>query len=243
VTSPRAVDRDRRALRGVSDRSLIDAMRDDSPEAWEEFMRRFRPLLERYGRRMGMSRPDWDSCVITVLEDAAMRWAIDGAPLPRSMASYLLRAVSFHRMTMEREAGRRARRHLLAGDSGHHEGVILSLCSEAAVRDSYGPSTSTDGARASTLARFCQLLREPLTELEEEMLSRLGDGLPHREIAALLGVSYEAARKRIQRLVAKVRERVPHALEQLSADDRKEVERLLRRLHAASMKGGNDDAV
>jgi DNA-directed RNA polymerase specialized sigma24 family protein len=241
VTNPRAIDRPRRAMRALSDAALIAAMREGSSDAWQEFLMRFQPLLERFGLRMRMPRSEWRAAVLTVLEDAAIRWAMDDAVLPTNMAAYLLRAASFHRMTLERDAERRATRYDLATMNVHREGVVVSLCSEAAVRDS--DPTDADEGTVSGVTRFCTLLRETLTEHEEHLLARVGDGLPYREIAAMLEVNYETAKKRVQRLCAKVRDRVPWALEQLSSEDRIQAERLLMRLQSPRRKGGQDDDV
>jgi DNA-directed RNA polymerase specialized sigma24 family protein len=243
VTSARATDRPRRAMRALSDAALIEAMRDGSADAWQEYMTRFGPLLEHYGRRMRMPPTEWTVSVATVLEDAAIRWIEGGSALPASMAGYLLRAANLHRMTLERDERRRTRRYERAGPSFHREGVLVSLCSEAAVRDSE-PSSDAQSASTEAITHLSEVLRAGLSEDEELILAWLGDGLPHREIAELLGMGYEATRKRIQRLCAKVRGRLPCALQQLSANDRVHAERLLRHLSGRRKPtGGKDDAV
>lgn len=231
-------------MRASSDATLVAAMREGTPEAWAEFMARFQPLLETYGQRMGMPRSEWRTCVLTVLDDAAMRWAIDGAALPTKMAAYLVRAASFHRLTMVREATRRAHRYARAAESIHREGVILSLCSEAAVRDSHDPSRSHDDPSADTLAPFARALLDTLTLEERQLLGQLGDGAPRREIARSLGVPYETARKRVTRLCARLRQLAPSVLDRLSGDDRTAAERLLRRLGAdrVTTKGTGEGA-
>ena len=241
--TPRPADRPRRAMRALSDQALIKSMREGIPEAWEEFMSRFRPVLEQYARRTGIDDADWSGCVLAVLEDAAMRWAIKGAVLPRSMTAYLVRAVNLHRMTLERDGRRRAQRYERAATSVHGEGVVLSTVSESSIRYSRSPQSDADETRNAALDRFCRLLREPLTDEEAELLARVGDGVPHREIAELLGVSYDAARKRIQRLTARVRDLVPLVMEQLTDVERAEAERFLRRLKSPrGSTRGEDDA-
>jgi len=202
---------------------------------------RFRPLLDRYASRTRLDSAEWSGCVDTVLEEAAMRWAIDGAVRPQNMAAYLVRAVNFHRMTLERDAKRRERRYELAARGASVEGAVVSLCSEAALRDSYGPAETGDEESRAALDRFCAILVEPLNEQERGILARLGDGLPHREIASELGVSYETGRKRIQRLCARVRDLVPAALERVNDTDRAHVDRLLVRLRPEGSRGADDD--
>lgn len=231
-----------RTLRDLSDSALIDAMREGACEAWQEFWLRFRPLLVEYGRRTKTDHSEANECVEQVLEDAAMRWAVEGNAPPEKLIAYLLRALAFHRRTLEREAQRRTRRHKHATEAGQLQGAILSSCSEAVVRDTNGPAADQEDATRDALARLCNLVRESLGEVDAKILTQLADGLPHREIAADLGLSYEAARKRIQRLCARVRDLVPLAAQRLSSTDRVHVERLLRRVQRLTPRG-IDDAV
>lgn len=225
----------------MSDSVLIAAMREGHVSAWQEFMMRFRPFLLRYGSRARMDPAEWSACVDTVLEEAAMRWAVDGEMQPKSITGYLLRAATFHRRTIERNDNRRARRHREAVRESGAEGAVLSLCSEAAVRDSYGPSGTMERTGSATLRRFCELLCVSLSGEERGILARIGDGMPHREIAAELGVGYETGRKRIQRLCTRVRALVPAALAQMNQSDRVEIERFLTRLRPERSKGADDD--
>lgn len=231
-----------RTLRHLSDSALIEAMRCGASEAWQEFMTRFRPLLIQYGLRTRMDPSDANDCVDLVLEEAAMRWAVEGTAPPKNMIAYLLRAVSFHRRTLERNAKRRVRQYERSTDVGQSEGAILSLCSEASLRDSNGPTEDGTDATKNALERLCNLVRQSLSEEDAKILTQLADGLPHREIAAELGLSYDTGRKRIQRLCFRLRDLVPGAVNRLSSTDRVHVERLLRRVERLTARG-IDDAV
>lgn len=242
MRKPRMRQDVQRTLRHLNDNALIDAMRAGASEAWQEFMMRFRPVLLQYGLRTRVDNSDINAYVDQVLEEAALRWAIDGAAPPKNITAYLLRALSFHRRTVDRDTKRRARRYERATDAGNNEGAILSLCSEASVRDSNGPTEDETDATQGALERLCNLVKLSLGEQEARILAQLADGLPHREIAAELGLSYDAGRKRIQRLCARVRDLVPSAVNQLSSTDRVHVERLLRRLEPLRARG-IDDAV
>lgn len=231
-----------RALRQLSDRALIDAMRASAPEAWHEFIARFRPLLIRYGSRTGMDQVECEASVDQVLEESALRWAVDGAAPPENMAGYLLRALNFHRRTVERDAKRREERYHRAAEPDQPEGAVLSLCSEASVRYSAGPINDNENPTQGALERLCKLLRQSLGEEDSQILTQLADGLPQREIAEELGLTYEAGRKRIQRLCLRVRAMVPTIARQLSSTDRAHLERVLRRLQPVQSQGV-DDAV
>jgi DNA-directed RNA polymerase specialized sigma24 family protein len=229
-----------RTLRHLSDSALIDAMQAGASEAWQEFMMRFRPVLLQYGLRTRVDSSDINGHVDQVLEEAALRWAIDGAAPPKNISAYLLRALSFHRRTVDRDTKRRARRYERATDADQNEGAVLSLCSEASVRDSNGPPEDASDATQGALERLCTLVRQSLGEQDARILTQLADGLPHREIAAELGLSYDAGRKRIQRLCARLRDVVPRAAAQLSSTDRVHVERVLRRLEPFRARGIED---
>lgn len=242
MRNPRMRQDVQRRLRHLSDNVLIDAMRAGASEAWQEFMMRFRPVLLQYGMRTRVNDSDIDGYVDQVLEEAALRWAIDAAAPPKNITAYLLRALSFHRRTVDRDTKRRARHYERATDAGQNEGAIRSLCSEASVRDSNGPADDATDATQLALERLCNLVRQSLGEQDARILTQLADGLPHREIAAELGLSYDAGRKRIQRLCARLRDLVPNVVNQLSSTDRVHVERVLRRLEPFRARG-IDDAV
>jgi DNA-directed RNA polymerase specialized sigma24 family protein len=231
-----------RTLRGLSNNALIDAMRGGATEPWQEFMVRFRPMLIQYGLRTRMDPSELESSVDVVLEEAAMRWAVDGAALPKNMLAYLLRALSFHQRTLERDSKRRVRQYERATEPGQNEGAIISLCSEAAVRQSAAPDEDIEDTTQGALERLCTVIRHSLTDEEAKILAQLADGLPQREIALELGLSYDAGRKRVQRLCARLRDLVPNAVGQLSNTDRIHLERLLRRFETLRTRG-IDDAV
>lgn len=231
-----------RTLRQLDDGALIEAMRGGSTEAWQEFLARFRPLLIQYGVRTKMGPSEASAAAELVLEEAAMRWAVENAAAPTNILAYLLRALSFHRRTLDRDAKRRAQRYERAIDPGQHEGAILSLCSEATVRESNGPAEESNTATQAALERLCCLVRQSLGDDDAKIFIQLSDGLPHREIAAELGLSYDAGRKRIQRLCARLRDLMPDVAKRLSSTDRAHVERLFRRMQRLTARG-IDDAV
>src|SRR5207248_1673824 len=47
----------------------------------------------QFATSMGVATSAWPECVEEVLEDSAMRFALDSVAPPRSLVSYLLRAV------------------------------------------------------------------------------------------------------------------------------------------------------
>lgn len=221
----------RRAMRALGDGALVLAMREGKPEAWREFDDRFRPLLELYAERTGIPRGDWDACVVAVIDDAAMRLATEGCEIPASVPAYLVRAAHHARLHLKRDGQRRDRSYELAARDSGRQGVIGTLCSAAALRDSEDPLERADPRVHAALSRFVSLLEEHLDVEERHMLGWVGEGVQRREIAAWMGANYEAVRKRILRIGARLRRMMPTLLLQLAPEDRVEVQRLLKRFN------------
>jgi DNA-directed RNA polymerase specialized sigma24 family protein len=216
-------------MRALGDAALIRAMREDKPEAWQEFDARFRPLLEAYAERTGIPHGDWDSCVISVLDDAAMRLGAADAEIPASVQAYLVRAAYYARLHLQRDTTRRERNYELAGRDANGDGVIRTVCSEAALRDSEDPFARGDERARTALERFIAMLDDHLDVEERHILGWVGEGVPRRQIAEWMGGNYEAVRKRILRIGARLRRLIPALVSELQPADRVEVERILRR--------------
>ena len=228
---------------GLDDAALIKAMRQGRPEAWNEFETRFRPVLESYADRRGFPRSMWDECVVTVLDDAAMRFGAHEAPIPKNVRAYLVRSTYHQFLRLRRESQRRAKHYELAAREGSEQGVIISLCSEAARRDSEDPSMAVGDRIDETRAQFLARVEAELTVEERLLLAWIGEGVPRRQIADWLGVSYEAARKRTARLSTRARELASAALERMPSEERIEFERALGRVgHVLAQHRTRDEA-
>jgi DNA-directed RNA polymerase specialized sigma24 family protein len=223
-----------RSLRALSDAGLVDAMRVGDELAWGEFVDRFRPLLEHFARRTGIPRWEWDACVTEVLEDEALKLASTRQPvLPASLGAYLVRAVRNRHLRLKRAAARRDRRYASARDTGN------SLCSESTVRASEGlAGDQTVGA--STLARLAAILRDELSEDELLLLTWRSAGVPHRQVAEWLGISYDAAAKRVARLAQRLRALVRLLAEGFPPEERLELQRFFRRVGVAPAVADSD---
>ncbi|MDB4878539.1 MAG: hypothetical protein JWM41_4985 [Gemmatimonadetes bacterium] len=217
------------ALRPVSDADLIVAMREGSSDACNEFVTRFRPILESYARRVRI--PPWDAtgCIQDILSDEALRFANNGITIPASLPAYLIRALRNRYLNVKRAASCRERHHAAASDRWTGEWVVTSLCSEAALRSSAGLEESAV-RQLSVLERLATELRAGLTDEEHSILMWISQGASHREISAWLAVSYEATSKRIWRLCRRLRAQATDRAESYEVSERAEVERFLRRV-------------
>lgn len=217
-----------RPLHDCSDAALVDALRAHHPTACAEFFARFRPLLERAARRMGIPRWEWPTCVTDVLSDAALWFLRRSDAAPRALGAYLVRAVRHRYIRLKRDAARRAQR---AADLAHDRGgevVVVSACSEFARRASAGPAEETPSPSAA-LSRLAHELRATLTAQERTILAWLSDGASHREIAAWLGARYDATTKRIWRLCRRLRTVATDRVARCSDAERHELARFFRR--------------
>jgi DNA-directed RNA polymerase specialized sigma24 family protein len=207
----------RRAVRALGDAALAAALAGGDDAAWAEFDARFRPVLETYVRRVRVPSVYWSRCVDDVLADEAMRLS-EGAPVPDAPAAYLVRSAYHALLKCRREEARRAARHaVLAADA-----------------DPCTPAAPDPDATAPALDALVDAVAAGLTDAERQLLVWVGEQVPRRQIAAWLGDGYEATRKRVQRLVARLQAEGRRYAATCSARERHEIERFLRRAgHAA----------
>ena len=219
--------------RTMADTALVDAMRASDACAWAEYHARFRPLLELYGRRIGISAWFLDEYVATALDDAALHLTASTTAPPRLLAGYLCRVLRNHALMARRAEQRRDRHQRDAADVRYGEHAVRSLCSEHALRVSDGASMTLvdgEGERAdfnSGRTALAAALRARLSVEERRLIAWVEDAVPCREIAGWLGITYDAAAKRIARLKQKLRALAPECITTLDDEQRRELARLL----------------
>ncbi|MGI8496137.1 MAG: RNA polymerase sigma factor [Gemmatimonadaceae bacterium] len=212
-------------------------MRGGDSLAWSLFLKRFRPPLERYARQIRIPSEDWPECIDEVLEEVAMRLIRVGAIYPERLDAHLFASARRKFQMVERGQRRRSMRHLAALDSAtrgdaKEEGVLRVLCSESARRNADG-ETSSEGAvsHPTPLTRLVDALRLAVPPPDRPLFQWLGQRVPYREIAGFLGISYDAAAKRISRLTARLRLATPAIMATLPEDEQRELTRLFTRGH------------
>jgi hypothetical protein len=233
------------ALRALSDDALVEAMRNGDELAWGEFIDRFRPLLESFARRTAIPLWDWDTCITEVLDDVALRFVARRTALPRNVGAYLVRAVHNRRLRLKRAALVRERHYSEADCStlpSAGYGTVL-LCSESTLRASAGPDAAPASSVSGGLAQLARLLQNEVSEEELLVLTWRSAGVPLRQVAAWLGVSYDAAAKRAVRLSRRLRAVAQLKVASLSPADRRDVDRFLRRLNTLSDVQGTSAVV
>jgi DNA-directed RNA polymerase specialized sigma24 family protein len=161
--------------------------------------------------------------------------------MPRHLSAYLIGAVRHRHLALKRAALRR--------DSRYAAAVAVDApaigISEHSRRASEPPRVAEEyAAPGNAVRQFADLLTSRLTLEERHVLAWVGEGVPHRVIAEWLGITRDAAKKRVSRLTARVRRLATELSAELPPDVRREVDRLMQRTSAAgwrSHSGESDD--
>lgn len=228
------------AARALTDDALLESMRAEDPAAWSEFMSRFRPLLEGYARRIGVASDDLTTRVMDVLTDEALRLTAPAALRPRSLSAYLCRALYHSHLKAKRSLMRRER-HVAAASVAGETGVVATLCSEYAMDSSRGLALVREPPAESPVRTLARLVAGELTVDEAQLLTWAAELVPRRTIAEWLGISPEAAKKRVARLAMRVKRLAIQLSEGMSDADRAYVERYLARVRGAANPGRRSD--
>lgn len=219
---------------GLGDRALVVAMRCGSAGAIREFVVRYRPMLVLAARRMGVRAGAHDDAVDEVLHDAAIHLTDSTTPVPLAVRGYLVRSLRNRIVNARRAQERRSRATVAANDSAgagepYFEHAVVGCASEHSVRASHGPAWEGPRPLGPGLTRLAALLTAELSAEERALVEWLAHHVPQQEIAAWLGLGYDATSKRVRRLRARLQAAAVRHIEHLSATERQEVVSFLRR--------------
>lgn len=214
------------------ERDLVERMRRDEPRAFAAFFAAFRSLLLAEARRLQVQPALRQELVDECLDDVAMRLRTYTAPIPRSLGPYLMKALRKQRYTWRRaERGREA--GLDAGGDEHAAlGVPMTTAasvSESTLRASAGAEWS-DTPASPALERLWSMLEEGLTPEEEMILTWVSRRISGSQIAEWLGVTHGAARNRIMRLRARLKDVLIQHAACFVGKERLEVNAFFRRM-------------
>ena len=232
------------------DRDLVEAVRRKSEAALIEYYRRFRPLLLREAKGLGVQPALRAELVDDCLTDVALRLLRHTLATPRMIAPYLVRALRLQRLEYHRAQARR--RELEASGTvgsaapahpgspigvpgGPNETRAEAMLSEATRRAGLGP----DGMLASlspTLQRLAQMLDEGLTDDERLLLVWVGNWVPQSEIAAWLGITHGAVRNRVMRLRERLKRTAIRSALKFSESEQVELRSFFRRAGLVSSR-------
>jgi DNA-directed RNA polymerase specialized sigma24 family protein len=227
----------------LGDRALVVALRCGSGAAVREFVLRFRPMLALAARRFGVVGGERDEYADEILHDAAAHFMDLSATVPLSVRGYLLRSLRNRVANAARACARRTRAVAaateVAGDSEpYFEQAVVGCASEHSVRASHGPGWEGPPPVSPALQRLAMALTTDLTVDERLLVAWLSHHVPQQEIAAWLGLGYEATSKRIRRLRARLHAAAVRYTEHLSQEERRAVMVFLERAAAVPPDAG-----
>ena len=223
----------------LSERELVARLRARDPEAVDEFIRRFEPLVIRYAYWLRIAADERNHWVAELLYDVALTLGRARTRQPRQLKAYVagacrLRALE-HRLreTTYRTRVLDALRDVHQGSPELREVVVTSLASERSLQDARGPAWEPP-ALSPVLERLVNALQREVSPDERQTLEWLGDQVSYTHIAERLGISRPAAVSRIQRLRIKLIGAALRFGATLGRLERAELVRFLRRTGAVT---------
>jgi DNA-directed RNA polymerase specialized sigma24 family protein len=218
------------------DYDIVAAMHRGESASFAQFVERFHHILLDYARRAGVAAAERDELVSELLDDVAIQLMTRSGPPPQNPRMYLLSALR-HKL-LNRKRGSERRRRVVSeaaraayADGDRAAGESAAGCSEEMLRASHGPEW--EGAPLPrVLERLAGRLSEALGDDERMLLVAVAENIPQREIAEWLGVSYTVARKRLERLRARLTDVAMHYANTLEPDDARELQRFFHRCRA-----------
>jgi RNA polymerase sigma factor (sigma-70 family) len=234
ATAPNATAADA----ALGEAALVAGLRRDEPRAFAEYVRRFHRLLAYYPWRAGLAPDASRDLALEVLEDAMLDLIVPGAVVPRSLRAYLVTRL---RRRLANDVRGDARRHVREATAAYDAGdAHAALVGEATLRLCRGADQRPwDEARderdddPGIAARLGAALAARLDADERQLLAWLAERAPQREIAAALGLTHAALRKRVERLRVRLRVEATRVMESMAPADRRAAQRLLRRCETA----------
>lgn len=218
----------RRHVQRLDDHALVLAMRADDEVAWHEFVARARAVLTAVMLNDSLG----DDTVGDLVTQVGLHLARPDAPIPTRLAAYLVRAAVRARRQRARNASRRHAWHVravredvsLALPDGYD--VAGSLFSEYA-RRAAGVRDERPASDPVVRALVARLVAD-VTPVDVQILTWNAEGVPHRQIAEWVGLSYAAVAKRVQRLLHRLAKRGDALLADATPADRAALARVLR---------------
>lgn len=220
-----------RAERRAASRALVARLRVGEEGAYGEFICQHRGLLLELARADGVRADRREELVDDFMGRIAMKLARPTSVVPDSLSAYV--ATAFRRHLIDRARSRRARADAArdaASEIGPGEWAIASALSEDALRGVAGAHDADEApASPDLMEALARHVERETTEAERRMLCWLAERVPQRLIAEWIGVSHGAARLRVMRLRARLRESVLSYALALPQGERDRVLRVLGR--------------
>lgn len=211
--------------------SFIAAIRVGELNALRQLFIYAAPLLRDQARRMGVAGGETDELVTTLLDDFVLH-VQDTDVVPAQLARYLVGALRNRVRSRHRQATRRrAHDETAYGEHGESGQRVVAEChSEYGLRVAQpSDADASEAHMRSAIEKLAAKSALALTTVEATLMIGLSRYMPLRELAAQAGITYGAARVRVHRLRERMVKLALQHLASLHADERREIERFLRR--------------
>jgi DNA-directed RNA polymerase specialized sigma24 family protein len=203
----------------MGDAALVAALRCEDEGALREFYLRFRSRLMAAAVRLGIDPGERETLVDDCLADVAVHLITSSAPPPRSLPAYLARSLRNRVLNRARAQARADHQVDRQKGDGATEGD-LAACSEHTRRSSVGDEPAP---LSPALERLAAALESGLSEEERMLAVWISHCATARDVAVWLGIAYNAAAKRIERLRERLQLAALRHLEGTDGDERREL--------------------
>lgn len=231
-------DDGRSGYAALSDRALVDAMRELDAEAIVEFIDRFQHVVLIQARRLRIPRAERQGWTSDLLYDVARSLCRRGpAAPPRALTAYLITACKRKAFasTRQRLVRERLESEHAEEAAGYGDRAVLASCSEHTVRSAHGAEWEATPL-PTVLERLVSVFDEGITGDERELLSWVAQHISYSEIAEWVGDKRNAVVKRVTRLRARLIDATIRYGDNLQREERQELLRFLRRSGAFTEK-------
>lgn len=235
----KSTPRDADLWQELGDRALVDALREGQPEAVDEFIRRFEPLVTRRARWFRVPAAERSHWVGELLYDVAMTLTRGRGSAPQHLGAYITSACR-HRIAAQRANDAAYRNHISeAVDDGDadapavREPVVTSVYSAGSLAAARGPDWERPSL-SPVLERLASFFNEKIRADDWRLLDWLGSQISYTTIAQWLGITRPAAVSRIQRLRARLIDAALRYASTVDVADRAALIKYLRRTGAVA---------
>jgi hypothetical protein len=203
----------------------------------------YAPFLRDQARLLSVPIGDRDQLIETLLDDIVVHLVEVEAP-PLELTSYIVRSLRNRVRTRHRNATRARENDERAYSEVAHstERIVAECHSEYAMRASRPLDLADDAPLRSAIKKLADQSARELSEEELFLLIGVGRRMPLRELGEQLGISHDAARRRLSRLRDRFIQLAIQYVRTLEPAERREIERFFRRadIHLSGTLTGSE---
>jgi len=194
------------------------------------FYLRFHPVLSDQAYRLGVRAGEREELVTQFLGDIALR-LVEAPSVPHSLAAYIITAFRHTVATEHRRQSRSNARQQDAPQAMAEDNVpvVTAGCSEYSLRAMLGGFPALHDAPHTALTTLATHLYTSMSELDQELLTWLGEHVPVSVIATWRSTTQNTVKVRISRLRAKLRLETATYLSTINEESHYDLDRFFRR--------------